>query len=114
MRLWFGPAAFFILSLVPGVASGQRQHEKHFNPECQPVSHSDACDQISHAAGEEQPNGAPLHELIDESTLRGRTRPNKLDAEAEIKDNMTLVRERFAILQTQYSPVTNSAPPAQT
>ena len=59
-------------------------------------------------------NGAPLHELIDESTLRGRTRPNKLDAEAEIKDNMTLVRERFAILQTQYSPVTNSAPPAQT
>lgn len=46
--------------------------------------------------------GAPLYELIGEFTLRGKTRPIKLEAEAEIKDNMTHVRGRFAILQTQY------------
>ena len=47
-------------------------------------------------------NGAPLYELIGEFTLRGKTRPIKLEAEAEVKDNMTHVRGRFAILQTQY------------
>jgi polyisoprenoid-binding protein YceI len=46
--------------------------------------------------------GAPLYELIGEFTLRGKTRPIKLEAEAEQKDNMMHVRGRFAILQTQY------------
>ena len=46
--------------------------------------------------------GAPLYELTGEFTLRGKTRPIKLEAEAEQKDNMTHVHGRFAILQTQY------------
>jgi polyisoprenoid-binding protein YceI len=46
--------------------------------------------------------GAPQYELIGEFTLRGKTRPIKLEAEAEQKDNMMHVRGRFAILQTQY------------
>ena len=46
--------------------------------------------------------GAPLYELTGEFTLRGKTRPIKIEAEAEQKDNMTHVHGRFAILQTQY------------
>jgi polyisoprenoid-binding protein YceI len=46
--------------------------------------------------------GAPLYELTGEFTLRGKTRPIKLEAEAEQKENMTHVHRRFAILQTQY------------
>lgn len=47
-------------------------------------------------------HGTPLYELTGEFTLRGKTRPIKLEAEAEQKDNMTHVRGRFVILQTQY------------
>ena len=47
-------------------------------------------------------NGAPLYEVTGEFTLRGKTQPIKLEAEAEQKGNMTHVRGRFAILQTQY------------
>lgn len=47
-------------------------------------------------------SGSPLYELTGEFTLRGKTRPIKLEAEAEQKDNMMHVRGRFSILQTQY------------
>jgi polyisoprenoid-binding protein YceI len=47
-------------------------------------------------------SGSPLYELTGEFTLRGKTRPIKIEAEAEQKDNMTHVCGRFAILQTQY------------
>lgn len=47
-------------------------------------------------------NGAPLYELNGEFTLRGKSRPIRLEAEAVQKDNMFHVRGRFSILQTQY------------
>lgn len=47
-------------------------------------------------------SGAPMYELAGEFTLRGKTRPIKIEAEAETKENLIHIRGRFAILQTQY------------
>ncbi len=47
-------------------------------------------------------NGTPLYELAGEFTLRGKTRPLKIEVAAETKDGMSHVRGRFSILQTQY------------
>jgi polyisoprenoid-binding protein YceI len=48
------------------------------------------------------PKEIPLYELAGEFTLRGKTRPLTIQAEAETKDNMVHVRGQFSILQTQY------------